>query len=190
MCHLNSRHSFAICDLENLERITICYDKIPQKGRKIIMQEKFKITSDTIASIGMFSILWGRFELCNFNPKIDENRIKRWASRYKLSADQKAVYYSIQSEADNYLGTIDKETIRERLYSEQNKGCEPNRDLIYKFLTNPDELCVAGCFLFIYRIRNNLFHGLKDIYALNDQKEMIDTICNMLYSVLEKDYRI
>ena len=41
----------------------------------------------------------------------------------------------------------------------------------------------CGCLLVIYRIRNNLMHGLKCIEQLNDQLELFQTVNGVLESL-------
>ena len=44
--------------------------------------------------------------------------------------------------------------------------------------------------IIIYRLRNNLFHGLKTISMLNDQVSNLDMACRMLASVVKASGRL
>jgi hypothetical protein len=39
--------------------------------------------------------------------------------------------------------------------------------------------------IIVYRLRNNLFHGLKKVDGLNDQADNLNMACRTLASVLE-----
>ena len=43
----------------------------------------------------------------------------------------------------------------------------------------------SGCLLAIYRIRNNLMHGLKMVEQLNDQFELFQAVNDVLESIKE-----
>jgi len=50
----------------------------------------------------------------------------------------------------------------------------------------PDERAKLQCLLLIvYRLRNNLFHGNKEIHTFNDQKENLDHATAVLAKVME-----
>ena len=61
---------------------------------------------------------------------------------------------------------------------------EARIEKIKRFLqSNGQEDVIDGLFA-IYRIRNNMFHGLKDYQMLNEQKELFDAVNNVLESIL------
>jgi len=43
---------------------------------------------------------------------------------------------------------------------------------------------VLASLIIVYRLRNNLFHGLKEIGALNEQVQNLDVACRVLAIVL------
>lgn len=55
--------------------------------------------------------------------------------------------------------------------------------LMQEFLKQESEDSRCGCLLVIYRIRNNLMHGLKDIEELNGQLELFQAVNDVLESI-------
>lgn len=49
-----------------------------------------------------------------------------------------------------------------------------------KFMEQKEEDVRCGCLLVIYRIRNNLMHGLKCIEQLNDQLKLFEAVNGVL----------
>ena len=141
--------------------------------------ERYYCELETIQIIGEFSILWCRFEQVFFGAKAFPGKVEEYSDSIVQSEENKQLYSSLKQAATDYLLSIDEGTIRSRIYSEENKGNENRRMHIYRFL-NDESLDWVGCLLFIERIRDNLFHGLKDVYSLNHQKEMFIAICKLL----------
>ncbi|MBB5336119.1 hypothetical protein [Pectinatus brassicae] len=80
---------------------------------------------------------------------------------------------------------IDDQTIETRIYSENRQPNVQQKKLISDFLEGKADNPLPGCSLFILRIRNNMFHGLKDIYTLNEQQEMFIGINSFLKFILK-----
>ncbi len=67
------------------------------------------------------------------------------------------------------------------------EGARQSRDedktLMENFLKQDGDKLTCGCLLTIYRIRNNLMHGLKPIEDLNTQLELFEAVNEVLESV-------
>ncbi len=163
-----------------------------RKGRLTLNLDEYNISKATIESVGVFTILWCQFEQCKFDSNANTSRIKAYASTFDLDVDLKALVLAlaVKEESRCYLGTTDAERLKNRIYSEQNQGKTEDVQAVLDFLNVfSKRLNFTGCLLYIQRIRNNLFHGLKDIYSLDRQRKMIDAISALIYYLLNKDYK-
>lgn len=149
------------------------------------MLERYRIKDDMIKSVGEFSILWCQFEQCFFDADATTNKLQKWAESKDCDKELIAQCEKVKDATIEYMPEISKKAIQERIFSEKNHGTLEQRNIIYDFLTK--ETTLIGCILYIYRIRNNFFHGLKDIYRLNDQNEMFVQINTLLNRILKKE---
>lgn len=150
------------------------------------MLEQYDLNPDTIFIIGGFSILWCQFEQRYFDSEAKTRKLFEWANRQTINDIIIDLCSCVRNEANEYLGKMDMDSIRQRIYSETNQGSQEHRAQIHSFLENDDsETHFIGCMLFIQRIRHNLFHGLKGIYTLNSQKKMFDSINKLLDYILQ-----
>ena len=150
--------------------------------------DRYGINNDTVSIIGEFSILWCRFEQVYFSMHVTSAKLIDLANQIQNDDELSSLYDSLKSTSVKYLQNTDAPIIMNRIFSERNPGKEQDREQIYEFLngdsSNPNW---PGCMLYIQRIRNNLFHGLKDIYSLDKQKEMFTSICKLLNYILDSD---
>lgn len=129
------------------------------------------IDSETLTTIGKFTILWHQFEKEYFNNNFD--------------------YWTIDNviESKNLHVAIDKlKKLKEIVISRyidrtRSYACEKNAHInkelvkeIDKFTDSNTPPTLLSTICVIYRIRCNLCHGLKDIKDLNNQKELFEAI--------------
>ena len=62
---------------------------------------------------------------------------------------------------------------------------EADKRFMEEFLKQSGDDLTCGCLLTIYRIRNNLMHGLKQIEDLNTQLDLFKAVNEVLESVKE-----
>ncbi|MHB8130077.1 MAG: hypothetical protein ACYDEX_13875 [Mobilitalea sp.] len=156
----------------------------------MFIKENYEVEVDTVFTIGEFSIFWCQFEQVVFDAEANTIKILSWAETFEDSIIDRGeltlLCANIRKYATKYLKNTEMATIQERVYSLKNQGNSTHQKLIYEFLNNSSsEIHFLGCMLYIQRIRNNLFHGLKGIFTLNSQKEMFDSI-NRLFEYLLK----
>ena len=152
--------------------------------------DEYYISKPTIEAVGVFTILWCQFEQYKFNTNASTPKIREYANTFDLSVDLKALVLAlaVKRESNIYLGTSDPERLRDRIYSAENRGKAEDVQAVLDFLDGfSKQLNFTGCLLYIQRIRNNLFHGLKDIYTLDRQRKMINAISELIYYLLNKD---
>lgn len=145
------------------------------------------IDKKTINEIGKFSILWAMFEKKCCSVKVGCNNFN-----YNVLCD---VFNKIE------LDSISVNLLREEIIDRMNNVRKTNIDEyidkylhpdgsinsgkamrtdIKDFINNEGENINRGCLTLIYRIRNNLLHGLKGEYELNSQYKMFLSINKVL----------
>ena len=132
-----------------------------------------ELENKIVLEIGKFTILWAEFENNYCSNNCDSNKI--WKFSLTLSVDNKILKdFSKELHGRTEYFNEDIETytnynlIPQNAHRPKAKYIKIMRDFI-----NLDELVnsywICGALLCIYRIRNNLLHGLKELSELNGQ---------------------
>ena len=124
-----------------------------------------------VIEIGRFSILWNCFERFQCNNACNPTKIKLVSQNIKIDKNKRR----------SWFGQVISEYVETGLYpgnARQNQ--EEDRLLMEKFMEQKEEDVKCGCLLVIYRIRNNLMHGLKCIEQLNDQLKLFEAVNGVL----------
>ena len=66
----------------------------------------------------------------------------------------------------------------------RNKLSQEEMGKILDFIYSNGREAFDGCLLAIYRIRNNMFHGLKELDSLNGQLELFKTMNRVLEEII------
>ena len=143
-----------------------------------MLEENYGVTAQTINAIGRFTINWFLFE---------NQYLKNHASFDAIYSLNLGIFDYSNEETDfkenlvGYLNTrysqIDEKAIMEALFTDDKKSEQIRRILSY--LCNKEE-SINTCVFCIYRIRNNMFHGEKAIWSINNQLELIESATNLL----------
>lgn len=150
-----------------------------------------EIDDKVVKEIGHFAILWNYFEneFCGNNctpaqiknalPNLEFDSGKMVAFRNVLNTRRKDYNQS----ASDYVGTglHPQNAHRTNAYAEQ---------YMEDFLNHQDSKTLPWGFLIIYRIRNNLMHGLKHIGDLNGQLEIFESANDVLESIRHKSCQL
>ncbi|SDA30323.1 hypothetical protein SAMN02910447_03170 [Ruminococcus sp. YE71] len=146
----------------------------------------YAINNDVVSEIGKFAILWNCFErtICNNHckPKVISEKAK------SICIDQNKKDDLIRAINDRkyLLNWNVSEYIENGLYPDNaiiNQSFDKDCKSINNFINQTDENTNEGCLLFIYRIRNNLMHGLKIPRDLNGQYELFKAVNGVLESI-------
>lgn len=143
-----------------------------------------------IESIKNFALLWNLFEryFCakyaklpqiesNINKLIKDNYIFP-ETIYKNCYD----YYR-----QRYLTKNKTNKLFEGLGFRENASDVKYKQILKSILENPDSEIkkrILACFIIVYRLRNNLFHGSKNIATLNTQNENFEIANQVIMSFL------
>lgn len=134
-----------------------------------------------VVEIGRFSILWNCFERFNCDNACNPAKIKNIYQNIKIDKNKEVELAKVLNERRSWFGQIISEYVETGMYpnnARQNK--EEDRLLMEKYMEQKEEDLRCGCLLVIYRIRNNLMHGLKCIEQLNNQLKLFEAINGVL----------
>ncbi len=145
--------------------------------------ESHCIDNDTITSIGQFAVLWGMLEQEYFDKGCTNKKLQSM-SIASFNADMVARATEIKNNLVSYYGSVD--TVAEKLCI-RNGDKKAFYDKVIQLLEDrsideKDRIHAAVCLCF--RIRNNLFHGEKTFWVLNQQKGIIDSCSGFLNALL------
>ncbi len=150
------------------------------------------IDDKIIFEIGKFTILWNMFEReckCNASTENIKEYLYDKVNKYddKIFGDfVKTIKERAKKSCggDNYLNTY----ILTKLYPTDDNRARVGRNekkeevpIVQKFFINSNKENMVGAFLAIKRIRNNMFHGLKEQFFL----EFFESINAVLQKILE-----
>ena len=142
------------------------------------------LAPQTLQVVSNFTLMWNLFEntVCNNAAKIgtfdtiaeviaqhddlpDEVRdgVRFWTQRYRTGSEFNSLFKGLKFRKNDR-----QELVKAVLGGTQNDARSQ----------------LLAVMIIVYRLRNNLFHGLKTISMLNDQVSNLDTACKALAGVL------
>ena len=144
------------------------------------------LTGEIVTEIGKFSILWAEFEKLLNNNCSDELLLKQ---KNRISIKEQLLLdfnQSLHGRTEYFNEDIEVYTnynlIPENAHRPQDKYIKLMKDFMgLDELVKDDWTC--GALLCIYRIRNNLLHGLKCINELNGQIELFKAMNKVLENI-------
>lgn len=155
-----------------------------------------KVSSETLMELGKFSLLWAQFELVYFDNDCTSNKLRYLNNVSKFNTIYDKLLTPMQQLVSELLDYLEetKETItlndfHKRLYSQEYKGYFTEADNVIKNDTQGLEL-ILGVLQIIFRLRSNLFHGLKDCYAINKQVDLFKKVNAVLNAFIINEYLI
>ncbi len=142
--------------------------------------EDYSINDNFLRKIGQFSLAWGLMEYVYFDNDARIDKIKA-LSIPTVSEDMANKIHLFREQLRKFIiqhgDTVNEETVREYLFTEiaSSNGV----DECLSFLNGEtDDIC--NCLICIFRMRNNLFHGEKDIWKISKQEGLFDSILDIL----------
>ena len=147
---------------------------------KILNKE---INDELVKEVGKFTILWANFEEKYCNTRCSPEKILKLDY---LTVENKQFLKNL---AECLLGRFDlseEEFIGYNLIPE--KADKPKKDVIEKIndYIILERYSVEGALLLIYRVRNNLMHGLKSCSDLDGQIDLFKAINDILENIEKK----
>ena len=133
-----------------------------------------------------FSLLWSFFEAKAMHTNASSNRIlalvHEWAAQNRLNLapfSQSLAYFK-----NRYFNSGDYSDLFHGLNLRKGDNPELVKAVLRGENTN-DADCVAALLIVVYRLRNNLFHGVKWAYDIRDQLDNFTNANNAIMAALE-----
>jgi len=147
--------------------------------------QKYGIDPATVNAIGEFCILWNHFEQLVFEKDASVDKIRDFSQIVPQEPVLRNYVNCVRREIRKLLAEANQESVRNRFFTRKaNERQDQQVDIIIGFLNEADGDELFGCLLCVYRIRNNMFHGNKDVYKLDMQKNMFEKVNELLMYIL------
>lgn len=143
------------------------------------------LNNEDLDSIKDFSLIWNVFEskVCkkNFSPDRVQEGIN--SKDYTLKNFSKELKYF----QNRYITEGHANHRFAFLYFRNKKSEQFCKDVLLGNITELNEI-ILGLVLIVYRLRNNLFHGVKNMAVIDEQKDNFGMANQILSKILDKYY--
>lgn len=140
-----------------------------------------QLNENDLKSVRDFSLIWNIFEgtVCDNNFCI--SRVEQEINNRNFSLDEFAptLYYF----RDRYVSNNQTNQRFEQLHFRDNDRKDFVADVLLGNHTETKHIILA-LVIIVYRFRNNLFHGLKDIRFIDEQESNFDNANTVLTTIL------
>lgn len=146
--------------------------------------KNYNLNDELILEIGKFSVLWNCFERFQCSNSCSSNKIRTICANISIEKDKEVVLATVLNKRISFYNMIIHEYVQQGL--SPSGARQPQKDdkrLMEEFLEQSGDDLTCGCLLTIYRIRNNLMHGLKQIEDLDTQLDLFKAVNEVLESV-------
>ena len=152
-----------------------------------------QFNSELVLEIGKFSIWWNMFESQKFDCSFSYEKANEFANKItndkdncfkKFAAELKERAMNIFDGQDDCLEKYIKTKLypttdcRARITKREKEECA---NKVLKFISSDGQEYFEGALLAIYRIRNNMFHGLKDEFRIELFRAINNVFKNIFY---------
>ncbi|MDD4351302.1 MAG: hypothetical protein PHP83_03915 [Clostridia bacterium] len=152
------------------------------------------LKNSTIFTIGEFSIWWNVFEDQKCECACSYDEILKLVSR--ISEVGKSAFKEFAIELKNRAKQINpafttNQYVSQKLYPSDRRARITNTErnnymqIVINFIDSNGENHLDGALLAIWRIRNNMFHGLKGHSELEEQVNLFKAMIGVLKEVVE-----
>lgn len=140
------------------------------------------LDNKTIIEIGKFAILWNIFESQKMGNNCIEDKLKELSSKVITSANWKKFACELKKRSE--IVSLDTNEYVDSGLSLGKGIMKRNKQIVKDFINSNGEGNLDGGLIAIYRIRNNMFHGLKDWTQLDEQIELFASINKIIEEIL------
>ncbi len=139
----------------------------------------YNLDDELIMEIGKFAVLWNLFEKNYCNNNCSSKTIVDACNNITVSKDSQAALAKALNKIRSWFELLYYDYIMKGLYSSNRRPKAYEIKYINAFLKQEGNT-ICGCLLCVYRIRNNMMHGLKNVDELNNQLEIFKTANKVL----------
>lgn len=139
---------------------------------------------NTLNSLGNFTMMWAIFEASEGE---EQNNMLGQITLFSNRLAQSAPSYLVDEEFYYWKARYIENGEETNKFKHLRLSDKRQVDLLLSTLSSEkptfrDKL--ESCLLIVYRYRNNMFHGMKDVRMLNHQKQNFITATSLLQKVL------
>lgn len=144
----------------------------------------YNLKEETVIEVGKFTILWNWFEWSWCNNNCNSKTIKQIAIKIHIDKEKQAYLAEVLNKRRTLFDQPEKEYVRRSLHPDNARASrEEDMDVMKQFITQSGNELTRGCLLVLYRIRNNLMHGMKLLERLDGQIELFQAATAVLESM-------
>lgn len=155
------------------------------KSSMIVKNQKLR--DETVLEIGKFAILWNYFEHTYCDDNCSSKKIKQACENLMVDKQKMFSFSGVLNKRRGLLGLSEAEYINKSMHPQNAiNSSENDKQAMCAFLEGRCGELEYGCLLIIYRIRNNLMHGLKMLSELDSQIELFRAASEVLESINNK----
>lgn len=158
----------------------------PEKNKTMLdwINQRFNINlqSEDLESIRDFSLMWNLYEKMTCNSNYNLQRITNFVNNrnFQIQDFQEFIGYFRNRYVEN--GQLNGRYPHLHLRNSDNP--QMVEDVLLERNTNTNDIIVV-CSTIIYRFRNNLFHGIKDVARINHQRINFEAANSFMRRLLE-----
>lgn len=146
----------------------------------------YDLQEATVLEIGRFAILWNCFERSQCDNNCYPKVIQSIAKTIRIDNEKQAHLAEVLNKRRHWFGQLEMDYVRDSLHPGNAKGStEEDMVAMRQFMKQDGDNLTRGCLMVLYRIRNNLMHGLKHLEELDGQIELFRAASAVLESIGE-----
>ena len=141
------------------------------------------IDDNTRRLISDFTILWNRYEKELYNNSYSPKKLRNTIEKYNYSYCSILISNCFE-EMTKYIEKKTKYSADELSSYFNMRSNDIKRDELERIMNGKNDIDKL-CFLLLIaaRVRNNMFHGLKELKELNNQRKLFE-ICNIVLKMV------
>jgi hypothetical protein len=142
-----------------------------------------RLSPETFDAVSGFTVMWNLFEQVVCDNRATVPGLQRVAQRVGRRAPLPEIEASLEFWTARYLtGSEFNRSFDSLHFRERDRREEV--EAVLRGEKNDAESRMLAILIIIYRLRNNLFHGLKQISTLNSQIANLNMACHSLAAIL------
>lgn len=151
----------------------------------------YDLNNELIFEIGRFSILWNLFERNQCNNNCNSRSIKDACTRINCDDIKQSKLAQVLNERCRLFCQDISGYVDVSLHPGNSRQSLPEDKVIMQsYLKQEGDELLRGCLLVIYRIRNNLMHGMKCVEELNGQLTLFKAVNDVLESISNSSRKV
>jgi hypothetical protein len=143
-----------------------------------------QLEPDTLEAVSDFTLMWSIFEASEAYNENVVDQIRVLSKRVARDMPSDAIDSQLSYWSKRYIHESGEPTEHfHYLYFREASQTEKTLDVLRNKKTSFEDK-IEVCLLIVYRYRNNLFHGIKDITLLNSQVENLRNSIELLQIIM------